>query len=411
VSALPAGPDAVGRALARAAELQPAIGAFAEIGASPPAPDAAADGALGGVPIAVKDVIDVARMPTRLGTAGAGHRVASEDAAVVAQLRAAGAVVIGKTTTHELAIGMITPGARNPHDTGRITGGSSGGSAAAVAAGIVPIALGTDTNGSIRSPAAHCGVIGFKPTRGLLPTAGVAPLAPTQDTVGVMASGMDTLMAAWRALRPPDDERATGSGRAVSVGFARGATAAASEPVAAAVVESVRRLADAGIEIVDVELPDLEIVRAASILVILREAAHAWRAVVDEQGAGLSPEVRAALRAARTVSEQAYRDAKRVRLDVCRRLAALPDALLMPTVPVTATPAGLERVELRGRMRAVEALQSHYTALASLTGQPAISLPGGTDEQGLPIGIQLVGRAGADDELLQLAVHADRAFV
>jgi aspartyl-tRNA(Asn)/glutamyl-tRNA(Gln) amidotransferase subunit A len=133
--------------------------------------------------------------------------------------------------------------------------------------------------------------------------------------------------------------------------------------------------------------------------------------VVDVQGAGLSPEVRAALRAARSVSEQAYRDAKRVRLDVCRRLAALPDALLMPTVPVPATPAGLERVELRGRMRAVEALQSHYTALASLTGQPAISLPGGTDEQGLPIGIQLVGRAGADDGLLQLAVHADRAFV
>jgi aspartyl-tRNA(Asn)/glutamyl-tRNA(Gln) amidotransferase subunit A len=417
VNALPAGADAVRRALERAAASQPQIGAFAEVTAEIALRDAGAGGGpLAGVPVAIKDVIDVAGVPTRLGTPGAGHRVPSEDAAVVATLRAAGTVVVGKTATHELAIGMITPQARNPHDTSRITGGSSGGSAAAVAAGIVPLALGTDTNGSIRSPAAHCGVVGFKPTRGVLPSAGVAPLAPTQDTVGLIASGMNALMPAWRALVPsgPPAE-VTGRGGPdghVRVGFARAANASASEAVAAAVERSATLLAASGIEVVDVDLPDLELVRAASILVILHEAARAWASLVERAADGLSADVRGALRSAATVSVQAYRDAKRVRLQVCTALRQLSvDVLLMPTVPVTATPVGAERVEVRGRMRSVEALQSHYTALASLTGQPAISLPVGADGQGLPVGVQLLAPAGADEALLELAVHAEQAFV
>jgi Asp-tRNA(Asn)/Glu-tRNA(Gln) amidotransferase A subunit family amidase len=112
------------------------------------------------------------------------------------------------------------------------------------------------------------------------------------------------------------------------------------------------------------------------------------------------------------VSDEAYRDAKRVRLQVCEALRRLTvDALLLPTVPVTATPAGSQSVELGGRVRAVEALQSYYTALASLTGQPAISLPAGADDDGLPAGIQLLGRAGTDEQLLEIAVHVEQAFV
>lgn len=421
MTALPAGPEAVRRALERADELQPQVGAFAQITPELALRQASAGdggrGPLDAVPIAVKDVIDVAGVPTRLGTRAAGHRQATDDAAVVAALRNAGAVVIGKTTTHELAIGMITPQARNPLDTSRITGGSSGGSAAAVAAGIVPIALGTDTNGSIRAPAAHCGVVGFKPTRGVLPTAGIAPLAPTQDTVGLIASDMGALIAAWRVLAPPDRQAAASrSGSvdsgAIRVGFARAASAAASEPVAAAADRAALRLAHAGFEVVDVELPDLELVRAASILVVLYEAGRAWAGLLEREPHGLSAEVRAALRSAATVSDEAYRDAKRVRLQVCEALRRLTvDALLLPTVPVTATPAGSQSVELGGRVRAVEALQSYYTALASLTGQPAISLPAGADDDGLPAGIQLLGRAGTDEQLLEIAVHVEQAFV
>jgi Asp-tRNA(Asn)/Glu-tRNA(Gln) amidotransferase A subunit family amidase len=414
VTALPAGVEAVRRALDRALSLQPEIHAFADITAERAAAEADAHrGALAGVPVAVKDVIDVAGVPTRLGTPRAGHRLPPDDADVVAALRAAGAVVIGKTTTHELAIGMITPQARNPRDPSRITGGSSGGSAAAVAAGVVPIALGTDTNGSIRSPAAHCGVVGFKPTRGVLSTAGVAPLAPTQDTVGLIAARMSSLMAAWRVVAGGKSAPAAAPARAGSrVGFARAASAAAAEPVADAVAQSVRRLVAADIEVVDVELPDRELVRAASLLVILREAADAWNGLVEREGDGLTAEVRATLRSAATVTRAAYRNAKRVRLQVCSALASLDvDAILLPTVPVTATLAGAERVELHGRMRSVEALQSEYTALASLTGQPAISLPCGADQDDLPIGLQLLGKGGADDQLLDLAFRAEQAFV
>jgi len=430
VTHLPAGAEAVRRALECAESLQSELHAFADITSELAGHDAAEAGGRGGpldgVPVAVKDVIDVAGVPTRLGTPGAGHRLPSHDADVVAALRGAGAIVIGKTTTHELAIGMITPQARNPHDTSRITGGSSGGSAAAVAAGVVPIALGTDTNGSIRSPAAHCGVVGFKPSRGLLPTAGVAPLAPTQDTVGLIAARMPSLLAAWRVLagaargsrQPPSgavgafEPGVARASVARPVGFARAATAAASAPVADAVEQSASRLAAAGIKVVEVELPDRELVRAASVLVILREAADAWDGLVETEGDGLTTEVRATLRSAATVSQAAYRNAKRVRLQVCTALASLDvDAILLPTVPVTATLAGAERVELRGRMRSVEALQSEYTSLASLTGQPAISLPCGKDKDGLPVGLQLLGKAGADDELLTLAARAEQAFV
>jgi Asp-tRNA(Asn)/Glu-tRNA(Gln) amidotransferase A subunit family amidase len=277
----------------------------------------------------------------------------------------------------------------------------------------VPIALGTDTNGSIRSPAAHCGVVGFKPSRGALPSAGVAPLAPSQDTVGLIAAQVPALMAIWRVVAGGEFQPAAAPAAvARRVGFARAATATASEPVAHAVAQSVRRLAAAGIEVVEVELPDPKLVRAASLLVILREAADAWEGLVETEGDGLSAEVRATLRSAATVTRAAYQYAKRVRLQVCSALAPFDvDAILLPTVPITATLAGAERVELDGRMRSVEALQSEYTALASLTGQPAISLRCGEDQDGMPIGLQLLGKARADDQLLELGCRVEQAFV
>lgn len=394
-------------ALERAQALQPVLGAFATL-----TPELARDQArtaeaelraghprspLHGLPVAIKDVIDVAGVPTRLGTPGARHRVPVRSAPVVDALIAGGAVVIGKATTHELALGMTTPAARNPHDPERIPGGSSGGPAVAVAAGIAAFALGTDTNGSVRCPASHCGVIGLKPTREALSRDGVAPLAWTQDTVGLLAPDAQSAAEAWRVLVPASQQ-----GEVRRIGVDRAACAAAAPEVGDRVTAALDELT--GVELVDVEGPDLALCGAASVLAIVAEAAAAWGDALD----ALGPEVRGALRAGSEVPRDAYLDAKRARTRVCARMRALferdaLDALALPTVPVTATPAAVERITFGGRERSVESLQGLFTAPASLTGQPALSVPCGRDTDGMPIGLQLLGRAGAEAALLALA--------
>ena len=426
-------------ALARAEALQPMLGAFATLTpelAREQARTAEAElragqarGPLHGLPVAVKDVIDVAGVPTRLGTPGAGHRVPDRSARVVDALIAGGAIVIGKATTHELALGMTTPAARNPHDPERIAGGSSGGPAVAVAAGIAALALGTDTNGSVRCPASHCGVIGLKPTREALSRAGVAPLAWTQDTVGVLAPDARSAAVAWSVLAPTPDARSAADawslldpapdarsaadawgmlgppsqqGQVRRIGVDRAACAAAAPEVGDGVTAALDELS--GTELVDVEGPDLALCSGASVLAIVVEAAEAWGDALD----GVGPAVRGALRAGREVSPEAYLDAKRARVLVSARMRALfereaLDALALPTVPVTATPAVLDRIPFHGRERSVESLQGLFTAPASLTGQPALSVPCGRDADGMPIGLQLLGRSGAEGALLALA--------
>lgn len=408
-------------ALERASELQPVIGAFAEITyelareqAERAEESLRAHGArspLHGLPLGVKDVIDVAGVPTRLGTPGAGHTLPSASAAAVDALQASGAVVIGKATTHELAYGMITPGARNPRDVSRITGGSSGGSAAAVAAAVAAVALGTDTNGSIRCPAAHCGVVGLKPTREALSRAGVAPLAWTQDTVGLLAPNAEVAAAAWAALHP--GRRAPQAGAPRRVGVDRAACEASSPEVSATVAAALGALAADRVELVEVRSPDHALAGSASVLAIVAEAGEAWAGELAANPEGFGPAVRGALRAGGEIPRDAYLNAKRARARICGEMRELfaqhaLDALALPTVPVTATPVGAERVSFRGRERAVESLQSTYTALASLTGQPALSVPCGRDGEGLPVGLQLLGRAGGEEPLLGLAARMER---
>ncbi|HEY7632682.1 MAG TPA: amidase [Thermoleophilaceae bacterium] len=405
-------------ALDRAAQMQPAIGAFSELThefalehaerVQESLRSGAARGPLAGLPLGVKDVIDVAGVPTRLGTPRAGHRIPAASAPVCSALAAAGAVIVGKTATHELAYGMTTPAARNPRDPSRIPGGSSGGSAAAVGAGITALALGTDTNGSIRAPAAHCGVVGLKPTRGALSREGVAELAWTQDTVGLLTPDVATAVHAWAALSPgPEAER-----REWRVGVDHGVIGQAAPDVAAAVGSAFEQLE---LTLVEVRLPDVRLAGSASVLAIMAEAALAWREELSADPEGFGPAVRAALTAGAEVGQTAYLHAKRARVRVCARVRELfererLDAIALPTVPVTPTPAGVERVTVNGRERAVESLQSEFTSLASLTGQPALSLPCGAGEAGLPVGLQLLGRAHREAELLALAADAEAAI-
>lgn len=401
---------AVRRALQLADALDPVVGAFAvltpEIAATGAAP-----GPLHGLPLAVKDVIDVAGVPTGLGTRGAGVHVPETSATVVELARAAGAVVIGKAHTHELALGMITPQTRNPFDTSRIAGGSSGGSAAAVAAGIAAIAFGTDTNGSIRCPASLCGIVGLRPTQDGISRAGVAPLARTQDTVGLLAPDVHTCaeLFAVVAADPPRDARAG----APVVGVDREAIAAAEPDVARACTEAVGALAGDEIRLVDVRLPDAALAGSIAAVVLYAEAAAAWGRELDARPEGFGAQVRAGLRAGSEVSAGDYQLAKRARAVVLARVRECFQthrltAVATPTLPATAARAGAATIESGGRARPIDAVYSRFTALASVTGQPALSVPCGLDHDGLPIGLQLIGRPGGEPALFALAKAVER---
>lgn len=348
-------------------------------------------GPLHGIPVAVKDNIDVAGSWTRCGTPGLGHRWARRDAAVVDRLRAENAVVVGKTRTHELAWGMITPGCRNPRDPARITGGSSGGSAAAVAGGLVPAALGTDTGGSVRNPAALCGVAGLKTAAGQLPWDGIAAMAPTQDTVGVLAATVAD--CALVADRLGLGRRERGPRR---VGLVADAWARRTEPeITAAVDRAVDDLRARGVEVVEVSLRHSDLAGAASYVIMLAEAArHWWPGDGKVPANAIGADVRTQLRLGSRVADSDYARALAVREAIAGEVRAVlreVDALLLASCPVLAAPVGADTVECGGRSIPVDAAHSALTALASVAGLPAMSVPGAESESGLPTGLQFIG--------------------
>lgn len=363
-------------------------------------------GPLHGIPVAVKEIVDVAGVPVGLGTPGLGHHVPARDAEVVARWRAAGAVVLGTTRTHELAWGMVTPACRNPRDLSRITGGSSGGSAAAVAAGIVPVALGTDTGGSVRNPAALCGVVGVRTAPGDLPMDGVAPLAPTQDSLGVLARTVADARTALEALAPPLGGAGAPAGRVPRVGVLGDAWAGrVTPPVAAGVAAVLDRLREAGVEVVDVGVAGAEIAPALSYVTMLDESARHWWPHVRPGNVG--DEVRHALALGTHVTDDDRALLARSREAVtggARRVLADVDAVVLPTCPVTAAPAGQDTMTVGGRTLPLPAAHAALTAWASCTGLPAVSVPAPVPDGALPVGVQLV--SDRVDRLLHLASRA-----
>jgi aspartyl-tRNA(Asn)/glutamyl-tRNA(Gln) amidotransferase subunit A len=428
MSAASAG-ERVEAALGAAERLNPTLNAYLHLDPAGARAAAAEQGAIGaaaggdpsrplvGMPICVKDIVDVAGMPTTAGGAG-WLRHPDADATVVERLRAAGAVVIGKGNTNEFACGIDGRNphkgdCRNPYDPERLSGGSSSGPAAAVAAGMAEGSVGSDTSGSIRVPAALCGVVGIRPTRGLVPTAGVVPLAWSLDAVGPLGRDVATtallldVMAGRPAAAAP---RAEVGG--LRLGLARSLVGLAEEPVAAAIEEAATALADAGAEVVDCALPDLGRATAIHRIVQCCEVAAAHAPWFAEQRDRYAPEVRARIEPGYSLGAEVYLRAQRHRRLFTGAFAAAMaglDAVLAPASPVLAPPLDAEEITVRGvRRRVRPALLSCAAPISQLDG-PQISVPIGLRE-GLPVGLQLIGRPGSEPLLLRIAAAVETRF-
>jgi aspartyl-tRNA(Asn)/glutamyl-tRNA(Gln) amidotransferase subunit A len=357
----------------------------------------------------VKDVIDVAGTRTTAGSEILRDNVAGRDAVAVARLRAAGAIVIGKLNTHEFAYGATTTSphfgaAHNPWDRERICGGSSGGSGAAAAADLAAGTLGTDTAGSIRIPAAFCGVTGLRPTTGLVSNEGVVPVSWTFDAVGPIARSAEDCSLLLEAIAP--DFRPEPDGEPLRVGAVQPLLERADRPVAAVVEEALSEL---GAE--RIEAPALDRAGLIQQLVMLPEATAAHLPWMRARLADYGADVRARLLAGLVLPATAYPTGLRGRRWLAAQVRPLFerfDLLAAPAMPIVAPRIGEDPVELAGERIPYRLALIPFNSPWSCLGLPAASVPCGFVD-GLPIGLVLAGRPGADATVLRAARAFQRA--
>ncbi len=374
-------------------------------------------GPLHGVPIALKDIIDMRGVATTAASRVRDGHVARGDAPVVSRLKAAGAVLIGKNNLHEFAFGTTNEdsafgAARHPLDVNRSPGGSSGGSAAAVASGMAFAAIGTDTGGSIRIPSAACGLVGLKPTLGEIPTDGVVPLSTTMDHVGPICRSVEDAQLVFAALGGTGSIAGPPDVRTLRFIRLHDYFMALLDPaVAGAFEEACGRLLDAGVELRDAIIPHAGDIAPVYLQLVLAEAAAYHAATLERAADAYTPNVRMRLEMGRYILAEDYMRAMRAR-DVLRRevSAALEgcDALLLPTLPIPAPRLGADTVRLGGSDEPVRSAMLRLTQLFNITGHPAITIPCGRSPEGLPIGAQLVGRLGETAALLDTARAVER---
>jgi aspartyl-tRNA(Asn)/glutamyl-tRNA(Gln) amidotransferase subunit A len=392
-------------------------------------------GPLHGVPISIKDLIDVAGTPTTAASRVREGHIARHDAPVIVALRAAGAVMIGKTNLHEFAFGTTNEEsafgpARNPHDVNRSPGGSSGGSAASVAAGMALATLGTDTGGSIRIPAAACGIVGLKPRHGELSTDGIVPLSRRLDHVGPLARTVADAALVYHALRGGLQSSANAGSHVprlwgpASAGPKLPAPVPISglrlarpsgyfcdlldDDVRARFDEAIDRLRDAGARVTEVTIRHANLTPAVYLHLVLADAAVYHAATLERVPERYTPGVRLRLEMGRYVLAEDYARALGGREILRREIdSALAEhaAVVLPTLPIPAPPIGAASVQIGGVTEPVRNLMLRLTQLFNLTGHPAIALPAGATPTGLPCSVQLVG--AETEELLSAALACE----
>lgn len=428
--------ELVAATLERLDEVEPLVRAFVSVDAERALREAREQdnrpgGLLRGIPVAIKDIFDLAGTPTRCGSAAFDDAApALRDATAVARLRAAGAIVIGKTRTHELACGVYTPPTRNPWDLERSPGGSSGGSGAAVAVGAALGAIGSDTGGSIRIPAAHCGLVGVKPTYGRVSRVGALALSWSLDHVGPLARSVDDAALLLSVLSGPDPGdpttfdrpllpepllRRDDEVRGLRVGVLRQAPFAPLAAEAAASLDTaIGLLAAEGVQIEEIVLPELEHTLAAEFAIVAAEAASYHEARFSRAPDRIGDDVRGLLETGLLLPASLYLRAQRTRRAVQQAVADAfatrhLDALLAPTVP--ASPQGCDQVEYEfesGTEPVIDALV-RTTAPFNLTGLPTVAVPTGLGPSGFPGSVQIAGRPFDEATALRLARAIERA--
>lgn len=385
-----------------------------------------------GVPVAVKDELDMLPYPTTVGTSFLGKSPATKDATIVARMRAAGALLVGKTNMHEIGINVtgFNPHhgtARNPYNVNHYTGGSSSGSAAAVAAGLVPIALGADGGGSIRIPASFCGVFGLKSTFGRMSELGAAPLCWSVAHVGPLAGTATDMALAYAVISGPDlcdpnslhQPLPTLEGwdqlnlRGVKLGIYKEWFQHADPEVVAACETMLKRFTDMGAEIREIVIPDLELNRVAHTVTIVSEMVQAMSYTYREHHREHGLDVRLNLALGSAFTAQDYLAAQRARTRIInnfKRALEAVDMIITPTTAIAspeikkgALPDGDSDLSIT-----VEIMR--FVTAGNLTGLPAVSFPVGYTTKGLPIGMQAIGRAWKESLLLRLALNAEQAI-
>lgn len=367
-------------------------------------------GPLHGVPFAAKDIIYTKGVRTTGASRVFENFVPDWDADVLATLDNAGAILVGKTNLHELAYGATSQSEHfgpvlNPRNPECIPGGSSGGSAAIIAAGVLPMALGTDTGGSIRIPASYCGVVGFKPTYGRVSRRGVLPLAFSLDHVGPLAASVDDCAVTMQAIAPEVTSSLAKKLRGARVLVPQNSFFERLQgSVEAAVRAALRRIEDAGAIVSTGRIPDLHEANLAARVIQLSEAASLYARY--EKPDLFGDDVWALIEQGRAVAAHHYVNAQRVRRlfrEAFDELWRAFDFIVGPTTPVAAPRRDQVTVSIGSETEDTRMASTRLTRAINFLGEPAISLPYGHTEDGLPIGLQIVAAPGADAALLSLA--------
>jgi aspartyl-tRNA(Asn)/glutamyl-tRNA(Gln) amidotransferase subunit A len=373
-------------------------------------------GPMHGIPIAYKDLVYTKGVRTTGGSKIFKDFVPDHDADIAISLERAGTVLVGKTNLHEFAYGITSTNphfgaVRNPWDTERIPGGSSGGSGAAIAAGVVPMATGTDTGGSIRIPASFCGITGLKPTFGLISKRGVMPLGWTMDHMGPMTKTVRDCAVAFHAMGGPDvalktDIRGLRVGLPVNYYFDR-----LDLEVSESVRTAVQTAAALGARIVDIKVPNVDEMNVVARVLLLAEATSVHQGHLDRRG-DIGADVMTLLDQGRLIRGSDYVDAQRLRRIYCREFSKLwseVDCIFTPTTPTPAPKIGQMTMKVGAVDEDVRLATTRLMRAINVLGIPALSIPCGFTKAGLPIGLQILGAPRAEEMILSVGVAIEDA--